>query len=382
VATLDPRNDAIVIRVVYDGAPMAGKSTSVRALGRGLGCEVVTPAEVSGRTVYFDWLDYTGGLFEGRRIRCQIISVPGQVTLSPRRRRLLESADVIVFVGDSTPAGFASDRAYLGGMQTVLKRVDGPPVGVVFQANKRDHPEAVPIDTIRSMLHELGLRVGVMESVATDSCGIRETFVFAVRLALDRVRELMRTGELTSTRPDVDNAEELLQDLKLREEGSMDHALGAGAVQTRVAQVQSNSVVASALAEVVQTHIVEMPRAASPAAFGADEVPAVPDDRVASGLVWPPVDGRLALHELTQAHIPLGRRADGAWFGELPGRWLLHSDAEEVFDESEEGRSVLIRYARIQAVVRRDKPPSCCIVLAADGHGRHRLWRIERITAN
>ena len=76
MATLDPRSDAIVIRVVYDGAPMSGKSTSVRALGRGVGGEVHSPAEVGGRTLYFDWLDYTGGLFEGHRIRCQIVSVP------------------------------------------------------------------------------------------------------------------------------------------------------------------------------------------------------------------------------------------------------------------------------------------------------------------
>jgi hypothetical protein len=173
MANLDPRNDAVVIRVVYDGAPMAGKSTSVRALGRGLGGEVVSPAEVGGRTLYFDWLDYTGGLFEGRRIRCQIISVPGQATLAPRRRRLLESADVIVFVGDSTPTGFAGDRSYLSGLQAVLERVSGPPVGIVFQANKRDHADAVPLDTVRSMLDELGLRVGVVESVATESSGIR-----------------------------------------------------------------------------------------------------------------------------------------------------------------------------------------------------------------
>ena len=123
MAILDPRSDAVVIRVVYDGAPMAGKTTSVRALGRGVGGVVASPAEVSGRTLYFDWLDYTGGLFEGRRIRCQIISVPGQATLAPRRRRLLESADAIVFVGDSTPVGFAADRSYLSGLQTVLERL-------------------------------------------------------------------------------------------------------------------------------------------------------------------------------------------------------------------------------------------------------------------
>ena len=122
MAVLDPRSDTVVIRVVYDGAPMAGKTTSVGALGRGLGSEVHSPAEVGGRTLYFDWLDYTGGLFEGRRIRCQIISVPGQATLAPRRRRLLESADAIVFVGDSAPAGFIADRGYLSGLSREIGR--------------------------------------------------------------------------------------------------------------------------------------------------------------------------------------------------------------------------------------------------------------------
>jgi len=386
MATLDPRNDAVVIRVVYDGAPMAGKSTSVRALGRGFGGEVVSPAEVSGRTLYFDWLDYTGGLFEGRRIRCQIISVPGQSTLAPRRRRLLESADVIVFVGDSTPAGFAGDRSYLNGLQAVLERVSGPPVGIVFQANKRDHADAVPIESVRSMLQELGMRVGVVESVATDSSGVRQAFVFAVRLALDRVRDLMRTGELTSARPDVDGPEDLLEDLKLHEEGSMDYAVETGLVHTRMAELQSNSLVANALAEVVQGQEAQIAPAAAaedpvvPELF--EETPAIPDERVASGLVWPPVDGRLVLHELTQMQVPLTRCADGAWSGEVPGRWLLYSEADEVFQEVEQGRAVLVQSARAQAVAARDRPAACCIVLAADGHGRHRLWRIEQIAAN
>ena len=50
MACIDPRTDAIVIRIVYDGAPLAGKTTSVRALGERLGAGVVTPAEVEGRT--------------------------------------------------------------------------------------------------------------------------------------------------------------------------------------------------------------------------------------------------------------------------------------------------------------------------------------------
>jgi signal recognition particle receptor subunit beta len=380
MAILDPRSDAVVIRVVYDGAPMAGKTTSVRALGRGLGGEVSSPAEVSGRTLYFDWLDYTGGLFEGRRIRCQIVSVPGQATLAPRRRRLLEGADAIVFVGDSTPVGFAADRSYLSGLQSVLERLSGPPVGIVFQANKRDHADAVPIATVRSMLADLDLRVGVVESIATESSGIREAFVFAVRLALDRVRDLMRTGELTAARPEVDSAQELLEDLKRVEDGSMDYAALTGLVHTRLAEVQPDTMLVKALAEAVGSDAdTAVVFDSSGAMAGSDLKPATPDDRVASGLVWPPVDGRLVLHELAQANPPLTRSAAGDWSAVANGRWRMHSVSNDVFEDLEDGRTILVQAARNQAATR-EKTASCCIALAADGHGRYRLWRIERIS--
>src|SRR3569833_3291007 len=129
MAVIDPRNDTIVIRVVYDGAPMAGKSTSVCALGRGLGSPVYSPAQVGGRTLYFDWLDYTGGQFEGRKIRCQIISVPGQATLAPRRRRLLESADANKKNKNNTPTKNNTKRGYLSGLARVLEQIPGPAVG-------------------------------------------------------------------------------------------------------------------------------------------------------------------------------------------------------------------------------------------------------------
>jgi signal recognition particle receptor subunit beta len=374
MAILDPRSDAVVIRVVYDGSPMAGKTTSVRALGRGLGGEVSSPAEVSGRTLYFDWLDYTGGLFEGRRIRCQIVSVPGQATLAPRRRRLLEGADAIVFVGDSTPAGFAADRSYLSGLQSVLERLSGPPVGIVFQANKRDHADAVPIGTVRSMLADLGLRVGVVESIATESSGIREAFVFAVRLALDRVRDLMRTGELPAARPEVDSAQELLEDLKRVEDGSMDYAALSGLVHTRLADLQPDTMLVTALAEAVGNGVDT-----SAATAGTDFEPAPPDDRVASGLIWPPVDGRLVLHELAQANVALTRSTEGEWSAVANGRWRMYSAADDVFAELEQGRAILVQAARNQAAAR-EKTASCCIALASDGHGRYRLWRIERMS--
>lgn len=374
MAVLDPRSDTVVIRVVYDGAPMAGKTTSVSALGRGLGADVHSPAEVGGRTLYFDWLDYTGGLFEGHRIRCQIISVPGQATLAPRRRRLLESADAIVFVGDSTPAGFHADRGYLDGLYRVLAQLKGPPVGVVLQANKRDHAHAVPVGTIRSMLEEKGMRIGVIESVATDGTGIREAFVFAVRLALDRVRELMRTGELRTAAPDVDSAKELLDDLKRSEDGSMEYAAASGLVHTRLSDVNPSSIAAEAFAEVVGD------KAPPPVVSSSDHYePTPPNERVGSGMVWPPVDGRSVLQELGQTRIELTRSSDGGWTGSANGRWRIDSPGYAVYGELEEGRSVLVKSARVHAANSRDKSLERCVVLAGDGRGKYRLWQIVRI---
>ncbi|HEY5934454.1 MAG TPA: hypothetical protein VIU61_07465, partial [Kofleriaceae bacterium] len=86
MAFLDTSNNEIVIRVVYDGPPEAGKTTSMRALATSFNQTSVTPEENSaGRTQWFDWMEYVGGRFEGSQIRCQVISVPGQRELGKRR---------------------------------------------------------------------------------------------------------------------------------------------------------------------------------------------------------------------------------------------------------------------------------------------------------
>jgi hypothetical protein len=323
---------------------------------------------VNRRTLYFDWLDYTGGQFEGHPIRCQIISVPGQAILAPRRLRLLEPADAIVFVADSSPAGFISDRGYLSGLARVLEKIPGPRVGLVLQANKRDHVHAIPIDQIHSMMESMGLRAGVVESVANSGAGIREAFVFAVRLALDRVRELMRTKQLLQARPQVDSPQELLDLLKKSEEGSLEYAAEAG-LHTRVSDVRPQSIVSDAIALATLE--------SEPVAKG--HVPATPDDRVESGLVWPPVDGRAVLHEIAKARIQLSCSEQGDWSGVSEGQWQIYSAASEVFDDVNAGRMVLVEAARNHAGADRSRSNDKCVALAGDGSGRYRLWHITRL---
>jgi len=334
---------------------------------------------VNGRTLYFDWLDYTGGMFEGRRIRCQVISVPGQASLAPRRRRLLEEADAIVFVGDSTPTGFEADRDYLVRLSQALDTLPGPPVGVIMQANKRDHAEAVPMDRIHALLDSVGMHMGITESVAINGDGIRETFVFAVRLALDRVRELMNTGALATARPQINNADELLADLK-RAEGDADLNLTS---ETRMPPIpfdaRPDNVIAEVVAQVIEENTAVTPQPSFVRADG-DQAPRLPDETVASGLVWPPVDGRLVLHELARAQVRISRNPRGDWCGVANDRWRLLSPADAVFDDLDQGRAVLVNAARANADREHSRVLVRCVVLAADGDGRHRLWTVSRLT--
>jgi len=101
MAIIDDTRGVLVVRIVYDGPALSGKTTSLRALAQGVSSKVDCPAELAGRTLYFDWVDYVGGLFDGRQIRCQIVSVPGQKDLSHRRKLLLETADAVVLVLDT-----------------------------------------------------------------------------------------------------------------------------------------------------------------------------------------------------------------------------------------------------------------------------------------
>lgn len=348
MAVLDPERNAIVIRIVYDGPPHAGKTTSVRSLARSLMRSVETPLESAGRTVYFDWMEYTGGLFEGHRIRCQIVSVPGQPDLAARRRALLETADVVVFVADtSTATAVARSVAHIRQMVAIVRDLGELPVGVIVQANKRDVPGAVSRDELRAALGHDFARTAVTESVAEAGVGIRETFVFAVRIALDRIRELIARGALPHGRPAVDTAEQLLAVLED--------------------------------ARITPTEVAGDIAAAVHALVAAPGPPRLPDARVPSGAIWPPVEGRMVLHEATEVGLAVRRVGDGDWMAGTGSGWRAHSTAAAEFSRFDDGRQALVAWAQGHAALAGLLSPPRCIVLADTGAGTWRLWQIVKL---
>lgn len=355
MAILDAERGCLVVRIVYDGPALAGKTTSVRALSRSLGRPVFSGEEAEGRTLHLDWLDYVGGRFDGHAIRCQVVAVPGQPALASRRQRLLDGADAVVFVADSRRDALGESLRSLEELRAFVARSAPPAPGVVLQANKRDHAAAVPLDELRSRLG-LGPTVGVTQSVATDGTGVRETFVLAVRIALDRVRETVSRKALATGAPETDSGEALLASL-LKAEGAEPAAAVGSAPEP------------SAPAPAVEI------AAAAPAPTGD---PRPPDASLAPGLVWPPIEGRLVLHEANAQGLTSTRLENGDWWATAGAQWRGHSAAGATYAQVEAGRDALVEWARWHTSLARVLSPRRCIALGAVAGGGHRLWQLVR----
>ncbi|HWB73853.1 MAG TPA: GTPase domain-containing protein [Nannocystaceae bacterium] len=324
-----------MIRIVYDGPPEAGKTTSVRALAAGFGREVYTPEEHAGRTVWFDWLEHVGGRFDGKPIRCEIASVPGQARWSRRRNHFIDGADAIVFVADTSSWGWSASAARFRRLQQRIARREGAKVGVVFQANRRDLPDAVPLAIVRQ--HVGASNVAVIESIATDGTGIRESFVFAVRLALDRVREEQRAGLLPMREQEV-SVEDLLAELR-----SVDR---------------------------------DGPQLVAAPQPPASPLPRAPSHELPTGCVWPPIEGRIVLREAARADSRTCPDFAGDFEAELAPGWRAHSASTAVFASLDDARTELVGWARQHAAVQPFLSRQRCIALAETGDGRWRLWQV------
>jgi len=216
MAIIDPDRNVVIVRIVYDGPPLSGKTTSIKALHNTLANtgELFIPQDEKGKTLLFDWLDYEGGTFGGRPIACQIVTVPGQPLLRQRREYLLETADVVVFVVDAQPSQLPAGLLYYQNLQTLLAKRQQIPAQIIIQANKQDKPDALTAAQLAFFFPD---DCKMTESSANQNRGIRETFVFAVRLALDRLKQQMDCGQQVMNTANIQSQQNVLAALQALE---------------------------------------------------------------------------------------------------------------------------------------------------------------------
>ncbi|MDX1999795.1 MAG: GTPase domain-containing protein [Thermoanaerobaculia bacterium] len=353
MAQLDVARGRLVIRIVYDGPAFAGKTSSVRSLGQTFGREVFSSEAPDGRTLHFDWMDYEGGRFESFSLACQVITVPGQPELASRRRALLDTADAVVFVVDSRQERLADGLQALSSLRAVLADRPAPRPGLLVQANWRDALGAVALDTLRAEM-DLGEAVGVTESVATDGTGIRQTFVLAVRLALDRAAALIQAGTLAEGPPEIEGGPALLAALeRLERDSELLHLPKTDAPPP------------------VTVKLPEAPPEPAP------HRPVLPTADLPIGRVWPPVAGRLILHEADAAAAVMQERPSGDWAAQN-GRWFFSSAATTSYHQEEAARTALLEWARWHTTVAPHLSPHRCLAMVEPQPGAWRVWQVLR----
>jgi signal recognition particle receptor subunit beta len=176
---LRPRDRIVQLKVVYYGPAVCGKTTNLQmlhaaAFTRHRG-ELITVNSQQERTILFDLLPLRGVGFHGFDLRFQVVAVPGQAPYAATRRLVMRGTDAVVFVANSATDRLDENVASLAEMNENLKAnsIDPENVPVVFQYNKRDLPDVLPIEALSDALN--ARQAPEIEAVALRGEGVLET---------------------------------------------------------------------------------------------------------------------------------------------------------------------------------------------------------------
>jgi len=180
-------------KIVYYGPGLCGKTTNLqwihgKTAPRSRG-EMVSLETEADRTLFFDLLPLDVGVIGGMRVRLQLYTVPGQVFYNATRRLVLKGVDGVVFVADSQVPAAEPNEESLANLRQNLEELglEAKSVPLVFQFNKRDLRNILPVDRLQQSLNTAG--APAFEAAAVHGVGVFETLKEISRLSLDAIRQ-------------------------------------------------------------------------------------------------------------------------------------------------------------------------------------------------
>ncbi len=157
--TVRKEDQILCFKIVYCGTALSGKTTNLSQIhnrlepsGRG---EMVSLSTAADRTLFFDFLAVEANVVPGYRTLFQLYTVPGQISYNATLQLVIKQADGIVFVADSQ---IDRQRDNLQSFQTLEAnlRMNGNSIDripLVLQYNKRDLPNAAPVEYMEFLLN-------------------------------------------------------------------------------------------------------------------------------------------------------------------------------------------------------------------------------------
>ncbi len=192
MSTINFANREINCKIVYYGPGVAGKTTNLKYIYTQVPDtvkgEMVSLATEDERTLFFDFLPIDLGTVQGFKTRFHLYTVPGQVFYNASRKLILRGVDGIIFVADSASNRL---RANAESMRNLRENLDEynlnlEEIPMVIQYNKRDLPDAVPTEMLKSILDPQD-RFASFDAAASSGVGVFETLRAVSKMVLERL---------------------------------------------------------------------------------------------------------------------------------------------------------------------------------------------------
>ncbi|MDT8316585.1 MAG: GTPase domain-containing protein [bacterium] len=181
-------------KIVYYGPGLCGKTTNLQHVygktnpdAKGKMISLATETE---RTLFFDFLPLSLGEIRGFQTRFHLYTVPGQVFYDASRKLILKGVDGVVFVADSQVERMEANIESLDNLHVNLKEqgFDLDKIPFVIQYNKRDLPNAAPVEELRKLLNPNGTATD-LEACAATGEGVFETLKAISKLVLIELKK-------------------------------------------------------------------------------------------------------------------------------------------------------------------------------------------------
>jgi mutual gliding-motility protein MglA len=194
MAIINQATKELQVKVVYYGPALCGKTTNlqkvhaqVEAAPENKG-KLVSLATSSDRTLFFDFLPIQAMSIKGFKTKFQLYTVPGQVIYNTTRQLVLRGVDGIVFVADSQYDKMAENVECFSNLLDNLKvlKLNLNDIPYVLQYNKRDMPNAAPVDYMEYLLNNREVQVPSCTACASKCEGVFETLNLITRLLLQK----------------------------------------------------------------------------------------------------------------------------------------------------------------------------------------------------
>ncbi|UCE09793.1 MAG: GTPase domain-containing protein [Candidatus Thorarchaeota archaeon] len=172
----------IHIKIVFYGPSLSGKTTAlrwlfanVRSISKG---KIVEIHDELGRTTFFDFVPISAS----HKVVFDVFTVAGQRRHASQRISVLREVDGLIFMADSQPEQMNENIASMQELRIALGTDRMATLPIVVSLNKRDLPNALPIDY---MLQMLGLEgYPVFDTIATEGKNLLRMFQRVLRDAL------------------------------------------------------------------------------------------------------------------------------------------------------------------------------------------------------